>query len=132
MYMLDTNICIYVMNERDDDLPGLFEEHAARICISSITYAELCYGVVNSAQIEHNTRELETFRRDLDIVPFGDVAGMHYAEIRHALRQRGTPIGANDLLIAAHARSLGATLVTNNQSEFGRVPELRVENWSRT
>ena len=129
--MLDTNICIYVINERDDGVLERFELHAAGICISSITYAELCYGVVNSAHIERNRRELEAFRLDLKILPFGAEAGAHYAEIRHALRQRGTPIGANDLhlLLAAHARSLGATLVTNNRSEFDRVPELRVENW---
>ena len=127
--MLDTNICIYVINERDDGVVERFEEHSARICISSVTYAELCYGVVNSAHVERNTRELDAFRLDLEILPFGEEAGMHYAEIRRALRQRGTPIGANDLLLAAHARSLGATLVTNNRSEFDRVPELNVENW---
>ena len=127
--MLDTNICIYVINERENGALERFEEHAAGICISSITYAELCYGVVNSAHIERNRRELEAFRLDLKILPFGEEAGAHYAEIRRTLRQRGTPIGANDLLLAAHARSLGATLVTNNRSEFDRVPELRVENW---
>ena len=127
--MLDTNICIYIINERDDVVLERFEEHAARICISSITYAELCFGVVNSAQIERTTRDLEEFRLDLDVLPFGEEAGVHYAEIRRVLRRRGTPIGANDLLLAAHARSVGATLVTNNRSEFDRVPELRVENW---
>ena len=128
-YMLDTNICIYVINEGDESVRERFEEHAPEICISSITYAELCYGVVNSTHIERNTRELDVFRLDLEILPFGEDAGMHYAEIRRALRRRGTPIGANDLLLAAHARSLGAMLVTNNRSEFDRVPELRVENW---
>ena len=127
--MLDTNICIYVINESDDSVRERFEEHAPEICISSITYAELCYGVVNSTHIERNTRELDVFRLDLEILPFGEDAGMHYAEIRRTLRQRGTPIGANDLLLAAHARSVGAILVTNNRNEFDRVPELRVENW---
>ena len=127
--MLDTNICIYVINEGDESVRERFEEHAPEICISSITYAELCYGVVNSTHIERNTLELDGFRLDLEILPFGEDAGMHYAEIRRALRRRGTPIGANDLLLAAHARSLGAMLVTNNRSEFDRVPELRVENW---
>jgi len=127
--MLDTNICIYVINERDHGVLERFEEHSARICISSITYAELCYGVVNSAHVERNTRELDAFRLDLEIQPFGTDAGMHYAEIRRALRQRGTPIGANDLLLAAHARSLGATLVTSNRNEFDRVPDLNVANW---
>ena len=127
--MLDTNICIYVINALDEGVLERFEQHSARLFISSITYAELCYGVVNSAYIERNKRELEAFRLDLEIVPFGEQAGMHYAEIRRALRRRGTPIGANDLLLAAHARSLDAALVTNNRSEFDRVPELRVENW---
>ena len=127
--MLDTNICISVINERDHGVLERFEEHSARICISSITYAELCYGVVNSAHIERNTRELDAFRLDLEILPFGEEAGMHYGEIRRSLRQRGTPIGANDLLLAAHARSLGATLVTNYRNEFDRVPELNVANW---
>ena len=127
--MLDTNICIYVINQRDQGMLERFEPFSARVCISSITYAELCFGVVNSGHVDHNTRELEAFRLDLEIVPFGEEAGMHYAEIRSALRRRGTPIGANDLLLAAHARSLDAMLVTNNRSEFDRVPELRVENW---
>ena len=132
MYMLDTNICIYVINERDDALRVRFEAHSAEICISSITYAELCYGVANSVRVAENTRELEAFCLDLEILLFGVDAAAHYGEIRHALRQSGRPIGANDLFIAAHARSLNATLVTNNQGEFGRVPKLRVENWSRS
>lgn len=131
MYMLDTNICIYLINQRDANLRGRFETHAAEICISSITYAELCYGVANSALVEQNARELASFRLDLDILEFGEEAGTHYGEIRHTLRQRGQPIGADDLLIAAHARSVGATLVTNNQGEFGRVPGLRIENWAQ-
>ena len=131
MYMLDTNICIYLINQRDPNLRARFEAHAAEICISSITYAELCYGVANSALVEQNARELASFRLDLDILAFGDEAGTHYGDIRRTLRQRGQPIGANDLLIAAHARSVGATLVTNNQGEFGRVPGLRVENWAQ-
>ena len=132
MYMLDTNICIYLINQRDANLRARFEAHAAEICASSITYAELCFGVADSALVEQNARELASFRLDLDILAFEEEAGAHYGEIRHTLRQRGQPIGANDLLIAAHARSVGATLVTNNQGEFGRVPGLRVENWAQT
>lgn len=106
-----------------------FEANAGRICISSITYAELCYGVTHSARVAQNARELDAFQLDLDILPFDRDAGKHYGEIRHALVKRGRPIGANDLLIASHARSADATLVTNNTGEFGRVPGLRVENW---
>ena len=131
MYMLDTNICIYLINQRDAVLRQHFEVHSSEICISSITYAELYYGVANSARVEKNARELASFRLDLEILAFGEEAGTHYGEIRHTLRQRGQPIGANDLLIAAHARSVGATLVTNNPGEFGRVPGLRIENWAR-
>lgn len=130
MFMLDTNICIYLINERDEALRERFEANAREICISSITYAELCYGVAHSARTTQNARELEAFRIDLDILPFDQDAGRHYGEIRHALAKRGRPIGANDLLIAAHARSATATLVTNNAGEFGRVPGLRMENWT--
>lgn len=129
MFMLDTNICIYLINERDETLRDRFEANAGQICISSITYAELCYGVSHSARVAQNAKELEAFRLDLDILPFDQDAGEHYGEIRHALVERGRPIGANDLLIAAHARSADATLVTNNAGEFGRVPGLRVEKW---
>ena len=97
-------ICIYVINERDDALRVRFEAHSAEICISSITYAELCYGVANSVRVAENTRELEAFRLDLEILPFGEDAAAHYGEVRHALRKSGQPIGANDLFIAAHAR----------------------------
>ena len=119
MFMLDTDICIYLINERDELLRNKFEANARTICISSITYAELCFGAAHSARVDDNRRELEDFCRDLDIQPFDAAAGIHYGEIRQALAQRGRAIGANDLLIAAHARSVGATLVTNNASEFG-------------
>lgn len=130
MFMLDTNICIYLINQRDEALRERFEANPREICISSITYAELCYGVAHSARTTQNARELEAFRIDLDILPFDQDAGRHYGETRHALAKRGRPIGANDLLIAAHARSAAATLVTNNAGEFGRVPGLQVENWT--
>ena len=129
MFMLDTDMCIYLINERDRALREKFESNARAICISSITYAELCFGAAHSARVDDNMRELEAFCLDLDILPFDAAAGIHYGEIRQALTRRGRVIGANDLLIAAHARSTGATLVTNNEGEFGRVPELRMENW---
>ena len=99
------------------------------MCISAITCAELCFGAAHSARVEENAQELEAFCLDLDNLPFDTAAGLHYGEIRQALTWRGRPVGANDLLIAAHARSAGATLVTNNEREFGRVPDLRIENW---
>ena len=129
MFMLDSDVCIYIINERNVALRGKFESNASAICISAITYAELCYGAAHSIRVEENTEELAAFCLDLEIVPFDAAAGDHSGKIRQALMQRGRPIGANDLLIAAHARSTGATLVTNNEREFARVPELRTENW---
>ena len=129
MFMLDTDICIYLINERDEALRNKFESNAHAMCISSITYAELCFGVAHSAGGEDNRRELEDFCLDLDILPFDAVAGTHYGQIRAALTREGQIIGANDLLIAAHARGADATLITNNEGEFRRVPGLRLENW---
>ena len=129
MFMLDTDLCIYLINERDAALKEKFEANAGDICVSSITYAELCFGVAHSTRAERNSRELDAFRLDLDILPFDTEAGVHYGDIRHALSRLGRLTGANDLLIAGHARSVGATLVTNNEREFGRVPDLVTENW---
>ncbi len=129
MFMLDTDLCIYLINERNAALKEQFEASAGDICISSIAYAELCFGVAHSTRVERNSRELAAFCLDLDILPFDTEAGIHYGDIRHALSRPGRLIGANDLLIAGHARSIGATLVTNNEREFGRVPDLATENW---
>lgn len=129
MFMLDTDTCIFVINRRHEALRERFEQNADRICISSITHAELCFGVAHSARVAKNSAELEAFCLDLDILPFDGPAGMHYGDIRHVLTDSGLLIGANDLLIAGHARSVGATLITNNLKEFQRVPELSIENW---
>ena len=129
MFMLDTDTCIYVMNRRDAELKATFLEVAREICISAITHAELCYGVEHSDRAVHNRRQLDLFLKDLEVRAFDQVAGKHYGDIREFLTRRGTPIGGNDLFIAAHARSMAATLVTNNGREFGRVPELRTVNW---
>jgi len=127
--MLDTDTCIYLINRRDASMLAIFERHAEAICISAIAHAELCYGAHHSTRVERNRQELREFVADLDVAAFDEVAGGHYGEIRETLARDGTPIGANDLLIAAHARSLSAVLVTNNQEEFGRVPGLKTENW---
>ena len=129
MFMLDTKMCIYVINERDPALREQFVEHAGSLFISSISYAELVYGVVHSRRVKHNERELAAFVKDLDMLPFGLEGAEHYGDIRHALTKKGALIGANDLLIAAHARSIDATLVTNNDREYRRVPKLHIENW---
>ena len=127
--MLDTDICIYLINRRDRSLQATFEQHAEAICISAIAHAELCYGVEHSSRAERNRHALTEFLSDLDVVAFDQAAGGHYGQIRETLTREGTPIGANDLLIAAHARSIPAVLVTNNEKELERVPDLETANW---
>jgi len=130
MYMLDTNICIYVLKNHSDELRHKFKA-IKDICISSITYGELCFGIENgnSNLKEERWRQLEIFTQRLLIDSLDENAGKHYGSIRAQLKKYGTPIGNNDLLIAAHARSINAVLVTNNVREFNRVPNLVVENW---
>ena len=129
-FFLDTDICVHLL--RGETAPREhFRQHAAETRLSAIAYAELRFGLERSTQRDENAERLEALCLGLDIVPFDDAAADHYGEIREALRRRGTLIGANDLLIAAHARSRGATLVTNNEREFRRVPDLRIENWLR-
>ena len=118
MFMLDADTCIFIMNDRLEALRTRLENRADNICISAITHAELCFGVEHSSRIESNKAELEAFCLDLDIAPYDLRAGTHYGEIRQLLTSEGSLIGANDLLIASHARSLNATLVTNNVKEF--------------
>jgi tRNA(fMet)-specific endonuclease VapC len=132
MILLDTNICIYIINARSHAAVGTLRAHAqttSDIGISSITLAELEYGVAASASVEKNRRGLDRFLTPLDVVPFDDTAARRYGTLRAALKRAGTPIGSNDTFIAAHALALGATLVTNNEREFRRVPELQIENW---
>ncbi|QEP42995.1 type II toxin-antitoxin system VapC family toxin [Ectothiorhodospiraceae bacterium BW-2] len=130
MIMLDTNICIYVMKQRTPELRDKFNL-AKDLCISAITHAELCYGIENGAEHLQKQRyhQLQLFTDNLVIEPWDALCSRHYGEIRSYLKRQGNPIGNNDLLIAAHARRLQATLITNNSSEFNRVPQLRVENW---
>jgi len=130
MYMLDTNTCIYVLKNHSPHLKRKFNAMKA-LCISSITFAELCYGIENSA-VEHRQarhKQLKLFVRNLLVDPWDEKAAYHYGSIRADLKRQGNIIGNNDLLIAAHARSLNAVLVTNNEHEFRRVAELKIENW---
>lgn len=129
-YMLDTNICIYVLKTVPLRLRDRFNALAAEICISSITYAELRYGVEKSIHVAENQKRLDRFTARIDILPFTLDAGAHYGQIRAELERAGTPIGGNDLLIGAHARSASLTIVTNNRREFDRISGLNVENWS--
>jgi len=130
MYMLDTNMCIYVLKNRSDTLRHKFKA-IKNICISSVTYGELCFGIENgeAAMREARWEQLDMFTQRLLIDPWDEEAAKHYGVIWAWLKKQGTLIGNNDLLIAAHARSMDAVLVTNNVREFNRVPDLLVENW---
>jgi len=128
-YLLDTNIVIYILKQRPIEVLSAFNAHAARMAISSITVAELLHGAEKSSRVSENLNAIEDFCSRLDVLPYGTKAARHYGAIRAALEKRGQPIGVNDLHIAGHARSEGLTLVTNNVSEFVRVPALEVENW---
>jgi len=130
MVMLDTNICIYVLKNHPQKLRHKFNA-TPNLAISSVVYAELCYGIENSDSPKKQQRweQLALFIQGLDIIAWDKTAAQHYGEIRVELKRLGTPIGNNDLLIAAHARSLNVTLVTNNVREFNRVSDLAIENW---
>jgi tRNA(fMet)-specific endonuclease VapC len=128
-YLLDTNICIYVIKRRPVLVLDRFNENAAHLAISSITLAELLHGAEKSSQPQRTLAVVEDFCSRLDVLDYGAKAAQHYGQIRASLEQRGTPIGVNDLHIAAHARSEGLTLVSNNLREFERVDGLLYENW---
>ena len=127
--MLDTNIVIYVIKRRPIEVLATFNQHAGRLCISSITFAELLHGVEKSDRPAHNLRQVESFVSRLDILQYGDKAAEHYGNIRAVLEKQGQIIGVNDLHIAGHARSEGLILVSNNIKEFKRVEALRLDNW---
>jgi len=129
--LLDTDICIYAINrKRPEALSRVRGYPVGEVGISAITYAELRFGVANSARVEENMDRLERFLLPLEIVPFDAEAARHYGQLRHELKRAGCPIGSNDLLIAAHALALAATLVTNNVRQFARIDGLRVERWT--
>ena len=130
-YMLDTNICIYVIKHNVPNVIQTFLSHQPNdLCISSITYAELVYGVQKSSRPERNMTALVKFLSSIQVVDFDAAAAFSYGQIRADLERKGTPIGNMDMLIAAHALSQKLTLVTNNTGEFLRVFGLSVENWA--
>jgi len=129
-YLLDTNICIYLIKHRPPQVRARFEQvPLGHIGVSSITLAEMQYGVEKSQSRERNRQALQQFFAVLKVHPFDEAASQQYGKIRALLEKKGTPIGSLDTLIAAHALSLDLTLVTNNLKEFQRVPDLRIENW---
>ena len=131
-YMLDTNICIYLIKRQPPQVLNKFMALSfGDVGVSSITVAELQYGVQKSQHVEQNQQALEQFLIPLIIVDFDHDAAVAYGVIRAALERQGTPIGSLDTLIAAQALSLGVTLVTNNVREFSRVPDLKLVNWAQ-
>lgn len=128
-YLLDTNIVIYVIKHRPPEVRDVFNRHHGRMAISTVTLAELLHGAEKSTDVPRNLRVVEDLCSRLDVMPYGQKAAQHYGNIRAALERRGQPIGVNDLHIAAHARSEGLTLVSNNLREFERVDGLLTENW---
>ncbi len=128
-YLLDTNIVIYVIKRRPLEVLATFNAHATRMATSVVTLAELLHGAEKSSHPTANLAVVEDFISRLEVLPYTPKAAQHYGQIRAALERVGQPIGVNDLHIAAHARSEGLILVTNNVSEFERVPALQLENW---
>jgi len=129
-FMLDTNMCIYIIKKKPPQVLNRFTAlEPSDIGISSITLSELEYGVERSSNRQQNREALMAFLAPLEIAVYDDLAAHHYGDIRAHLERQGLPIGAMDLLIAAHARSLSTPLLTNNVREFKRIPGLLVENW---
>jgi len=128
-YMLDTNIVIYTIKNRPEQVRAAFERHAGQICISSVTWGELVYGAERSAQTARNLADIEGLAARLELLTFDEAAATHFGQLRAELYRVGQPIGPYDMMIAGHARSRGLILVTNNSKEFERVPGLRLQNW---
>jgi tRNA(fMet)-specific endonuclease VapC len=128
-YMLDTNICIYVIKNRPQGLRERFNSLAEQLCISAVTLAEMIYGAEKSERPVENLAVVEHFAARLEVLPFAERAAAHYGQLRAELERQGTPIGGYDLMIGGHARSEGLVLVTNNRREFQRIKGLRIENW---
>ena len=132
MILLDTNICIYIINARPPGVLAHFERYRlGDVGISSVVASELAYGVAKSRSVR-NRQALEMFLAPLEVLPFDEEAVWVYGDLRAELERDGRSIGALDTMIAAHALSLDATLVTNNFREFSRVPRLNLENWVET
>ena len=128
--MLDTDICIYIVKQKPASVLKRLESlKLGQLAMSAITFAELMNGAKKSQHVEANLERLTALSELLDIRPFDKQAAVFYGDVRSSLEKRGEAIGGNDLLIAAHALSLGWTLVTNNEREFSRVEGLKIENW---
>jgi tRNA(fMet)-specific endonuclease VapC len=130
-FMLDTNTCIYLIKKKIPKIIAHLERHfIGEIGISSITLAELQYGVANSERIQRNREALNEFILPLEIADFDEKAAEIYGSMRANLEKAGTPIGSMDMLIGSHAMSLGVTLITNNIREFKRIKGIKVVDWT--
>lgn len=128
-FMLDTNICIFTMKNKPEQVREVFKAHHGQLCISTVTLMELIYGAEKSSNPGRNLADVEGFAARLDVLKYDQDAAAHTGQLRAELAKAGTPIGPYDHMIAGHARSQGLILVTNNLREFNRVPGLRVEDW---
>lgn len=129
-FLLDTNICIYIIKKKPEIVIQRLTSHNIHDCaISSITYAELIYGAEKSSNPEKNHSTIEKFIVPFAVLPWDNNCAKYYGEIRMYLEKLGKPIGTLDEMIAAHALSEELTLVTNNEKHFNRIPELHIENW---
>lgn len=131
-FLLDTDTCITLIRGKGASILAMMRRHdVGDVGISSVTAAELYAGVFKSTAPERNRVALIEFMAPLEVLPFDADAAVHYGKLRADLESRGVPIGAMDMLIAAHAAAIGATVVTQNTREFRRVRNLKVENWNR-
>jgi tRNA(fMet)-specific endonuclease VapC len=130
-YLLDSDICIFVMKRRSPSLLRRLDQRAVSSAISVVAYGELAFGVAVSVRRDEAAAHLAALLETLQVLPLPLEAARCYGEVRTELQRAGRPIGSNDLWIAAHALADNLTLVTNNEREFRRVPGLRVENWAR-
>lgn len=130
-YMLDTNICIYIAKKQPEKVLKKFKTlKVGSVGMSIVTHGELTYSVAKSQHPKKNQLILDVISKLIPTLPMPELTGKTYGNMRAQLEKKGTPIGNNDLWIAAHALSIGVTLVTNNTKEFQRVPKLKLENWA--
>ncbi|HEX2770666.1 MAG TPA: type II toxin-antitoxin system VapC family toxin [Geobacteraceae bacterium] len=130
LYMLDTNICSYILKKRPPSVKAHFDAVGNEaLAISTVVLAELYYGAARHPKAVVIRREIDDFAARLSVIPWDESAANHYGAIRAALEKNGTIIGAMDMMIAAHARSLDAILVSNNTRHFEKVPDLLIANW---
>jgi len=131
-YMLDTNICIYTAKQDHPKVSARFNRLAfGEVGMSIVTYGELRFGAQRSDRPHESLRNLGILLEVIPVIGMNSGAGEHYGLLRFELQRQGQMIGSNDLWIASHCLDLGLTLVTNNEREFERIPDLRIENWTR-